>query len=290
MAVSLGRWIFSTTCLGALAVSAIYPAWGAVQRSRAYGGYVDMALQSLGLPTSVVAGGEITVPVRVNNLGPETADFPQVVFSADSVFRLTASSGCLGSPQASPRCQLDAPLAAGESRDVSFIGQLHPSARGILTLGAFAISEAIDVQPGNETVVAAPTIAAYTNLRVQAVNELPTVAADGRVVWEFDVSNIGPSDALLPNVSFSTDPWGEAMLTCTTTGAHARCPEHPLGGWIGNDSTLRYNVSMPPLSQQVTAMYVLLTVGPQGETELDWGDNTAFVSFSDGLFQDGMEF
>jgi hypothetical protein len=290
MAVSFARLVFSTTCLGALAVSAIYPAWGAVQRSRAYGGYVDMALQSLGVPTSVVAGGEITVPVRISNLGPETADFPQVVFSTDSTFWLTATTGCLGSPQASPRCQLDGPLAAGESRDVSFVGRLSPAARGTLTLGAFAMSEAIDVQPGNETVLAAPTIAAYTDLRVQAVSAQPTVAPDGRVVWELEVSNVGPSDALIPNVWFSNGPWGKDVITCTTIGANARCPQHPQGGWIGNDSKLRYNVSMPPLSAQVSVVHVQLSVAPLGETELEWSDNNFSAVYSDGLFQDGMEF
>jgi hypothetical protein len=290
MTASFRRYVFSATCLAALAVSAVYPAWGAIQQSQTYGGYVDMALQSLGLPATVVAGAEVIVPVRVHNHGPETADFPQVIFSTDAVFWLSASNGCLGSPLPSMRCQLDAPLAPGESRDVSFVGWLHPAARGTLTLGTFAMSEAIDVQPGNEMIVAAPTIAAYVNLRAQAVSEQPSVDPSGRLVWEIDISNIGVSDALLPYVQISAEPWGQALISCTTVGANARCPEHPAGGWIGTDSKLRYSVSMPPLGKQNSSTYVTLYTTPQNETEIDWLDNSVFVVHSDTMFSDGMEF
>jgi hypothetical protein len=290
MAVSFRRYVFSAACVGALAVSAVYPAWGSKQQIEAYGGYVDMALESLGIPGTVIAGAEVTVPVRVRNLGPETADFPQVVFSTDSVFWLSGTSGCQVSPQPSTRCQLESPLAAGESRDVSFVGWLHPAARGVLTLGTFAMSEAIDVNPGNEMILAAPAIAAYANLRVQAVSEQPGVDTGGRLIWEFDISNVGVSDALLPNISFTTDPWGKAQIACTTTGASARCPEHPDGGWIGGASTLHYTVSMPPLSEQAPSVSITVHASPQGEAEIDWVDNSAFVSTSDFIFQDGMEF
>jgi hypothetical protein len=290
MAVSFRRYVFSAACVGALAVSAVYPAWGSMQQIETYGGYVDMALESLGMPSTVIAGAEVTVPVRVRNLGPETADFPQVVFSTDSVFWLSGTSGCQASPQPSTRCQLEAPLAAGESRDVSFTGWLHPAARGVLTLGTFAMSEAIDINPGNEMILAAPTIAAYANLRVEVLNQQPTVEPDGRLTWVLEVSNAGVSDSLYPAISASIFPSGDVQATCTTLGANARCPEHPDGGWVGTDSRLRYTFSTPPLSEFNPEVYLSLFAYPQGEFELDWSDNSASAGISDAVFQDGMEF
>lgn len=290
MAASLRRYVFSATCVGALAISAVHPAWGSMQQLEAYAGYVDMALQSLGMPTTVIAGAEVTVPVRVRNLGPETADFPQVVFSTDSIFWLSGTSGCQVSPQPSTRCQLDTSLAAGESRDVSFVGWLHPAARGVLTLGTFAMSEAIDVNPGNEMVLAAPNIEAYVNLRAATVGSQPAVDANGRLIWELEVSNGGISDTLLPLVSISVHPASDYQISCTTQGANARCPEHSSGGWIGSDSKLLYSISTPPLSEFNPYVNVSVYAYPQGEFEQDFGDNFAATGIADAVFQDGMEF
>jgi hypothetical protein len=291
MSFSFKRGLFAAGCLGALTVSAIYPAWGAKQQSQAYGGYVDMALQSLGLPTYAVAGGEVSMPVRVSNLGPETADFPQVIYSADSRLRLVSTLGCVDSPQINTRCQLGTTLAPGESRDVNFIATLDPSERGMVTLGTFALSEAIDVQPGNEQIIAAPAVYAYVDLQARVLNEQPLLDPRGRLIWELDLINAGISDALLPQITLQPMPFDRALIDCLAIGVRARCPSPSVGASIGAGELLRFTITLQPLSESNPQVGVSLNAYPQqGEVELDSSNNSIYVGLSDALFGDGFEF
>lgn len=289
MPVSIKRCVFAAGCVSAIAVSAIYPAWGAIQKNEAYGGYVDIALQSLGLEEFVVAGTQVTMPVRISNLGPESAEFPQVIFSADNTFRLTATSGCKDSPLASNRCHLEAPLGAGESRDVSFIGALSPAARGLLSMGSFGMSEAIDVQAGNEQVIAVPRIVPQVDLRVIATDG-PRIDERGRVIWEVEIDNQGVSDSLTADPRVWGFPVGDALVECTPVGPHARCPSSSFFANVGIDSRLRYRMTFPPMSVSWPLIEASISVSAFGELELNKNDNMASMQLTDSLFSDHFEF
>lgn len=288
MGNSLGRIFFSAACAGATVLAVVYPGWASETRSQAYGGYVDLALQSLGWPDQPVAGSMLSVPLRVTNLGPQTADVPQVVFSADSTLRLSHSTGCAGSPSSSPQCVLGAPLAPGESRELAYFGWLHPAARGQLTMGAYALSEAIDVQPGNEMVVAAMPIRAEVDLVVELLDEHPEVLQDGRLRWRFELRNAGPSDALAFWPNFLLSPSEGAEESCESLDANSNCPGGNGGAVIAAGGSLRYTATMAPLSASSPAIWIWLSAYPQ-ESELNFADNHASVDFADPLFIDEFE-
>lgn len=288
MGNSVGRILFSAACAGATVLAVAYPGWASETGSQAYGGYVDLALQSLGWPDQPVAGSMLAVPLRITNLGPQTADVPQVVFSADNTLRLSHTEGCAGAASASPQCVLGVPLAPGESRELAYFGWLHPTARGQLTMGAFALSEAIDVQPGNEMVVAAMPIRAEVDLVVELLDQQPEVLQDGRLRWRFELRNAGPSDALALWPDFFLSPWAGAEQSCESLDANSICPGGSGGAVIVAGGRLRYSATMPPLSASSPDIWISLTAYPQ-ESELNFADNHASVHFADQLFMSEFE-
>lgn len=289
MGMKIGRVLFASACAGALVLSVGYPGWAAETQSQVYGGYVDLALQSVGLQDEALAGDEFTLPLRITNHGPQTADVPQVVFSADHSLRLTRTEGCVGSPATSAQCVLATPLASGESRELAFVGWLNPSARGLLTTGAFALSEAIDVQPGNEMVVTATPIQARVDLVVQTLTESPEVMGDGRLRWAFELRNAGPSDALAFHPSFWSVPWQGADLTCMPVDAFSRCADNQNAAIVAVGGGLRFEAIVPPLSASNPEIWISLYANPL-ETELNFADNQSSVSFADSLFVDEFEY
>lgn len=289
MAPSSGRLCFSAFCVVSIVLAGVYPSWATNHQLQGYGGYVDMAVQALSLPSEAVAGSAVSLQLRVSNLGPETADSPQVVFSADPGFVLSATDGCLNSPLAGPRCGL-APLAAGEFRDLTFSGRLQPDARGVSTVGAFALSEAIDVQAGNEMLVAAIALRTRVDLIVQLEDPRPTTTADGRLNWVFQVVNAGASTATQAVLSTNTQPWGEGMVTCEPIDANAVCMNALGGATIAPGSGLRFRVSLPPLSASTPAVSAWLSAHPYSEEEVNPGDNTLFFAYEDVLLQADFEY
>ncbi len=279
----LKRQLFASVCVGALTLSIFYPAWASIQQTQAYYGYVDMALEHLGVSTSVIAGEVVSMPVRIRNLGPETADSPQAVFSSDNSLRLVSTSGCLDSPMANQRCAIGS-LAPGESRDVSFLGVLDPSARGLLTLGAFSLSEAMDVQPGNEFVVLSRPIRGLVDLQVTVENPIAQLNNSGQLVWNFQIENAGLSDALRPIINYGNLARGQ--LVCAAFGPSARCPENPAGGLIGVGSSLRYQVTVEQPASQIS---IAISASPSGEVDFNTQNNSATVSWTASIFSDDFE-
>jgi hypothetical protein len=288
MSTSIGRLAFSAGCVAALVVSAAYPAWGAIQQNEAYGGYVDMALETLGLPSNTVAGVSTSLPLRVHNRGPDIAEFPQVLFSGDARLVPSQSSGCLDSPAPLTRCRL-ASLAPGESRVVDFEWTVGPALRGSLTLGAVALSEAIDIESGNEMILAAPRIDPFVDLDVRTASRLPLTDVDGNLRWTIEVFNLGPSAALEPTIIFSLMP--QALAVVCTAGPGARCEAGPPNtAFIGPGSSLFYDITFPPLSD--AAPYVAITVGAAaapGEREMNPFNDWLSIDLLSNMFGDDFE-
>lgn len=283
MSNSVGRFVFSAACVGATVLAAAHPGWAADTLAQAYGGYVDLSLQSLGWPEPPIAGSMVSVPLRVTNLGPQAADVPQVVFSADHTLRLSHTTGCAGTTGTSPQCVLGVPLAAGESRELAFFGWLHPAARGQLTMGAFALSEAIDVQPGNEMVAVALPIRAEVDLIVELVAAQPETLPDGHRRWHFDLSNAGASDALAFWPDFYSIPSDGAELACEAYGPESSCPSGTGGAVVAAGQRLRFAATLPPLSVSTPELWVSLAAFPQ-EDERNFADNYASAQLVDFLF------
>lgn len=288
MGHSIGRILFSATCAGAAVLAVGYPGWAAETQSQAYGGYVDLALQALDWPDPALAGSTISLPLRVTNLGPQPADIPQVVFSADASLRLSHTEGCVGSPTPSSQCVLGAPLAPGDSRELIFHGWLHPSARGQLTMGAFALSEAIDVQPGNEMAVAAVPIQAQVDLVARVLDPQPEVLPDGRLRWRFELNNAGPSDALGAWPSFYGYASSPIEQSCLPIDAHSACVGDQGGAIVAVGGGLRFEATAPPLSATNPDIVMTLHAVSQ-ESETNYTDNLVSIYFLDQLFVDEFE-
>lgn len=285
----VGRMLFSAVCAGAGLLAVGYPGWAAETQSQAYGGYVDLALDALDWPDPTLAGSTTSVPLRVTNLGPQTADIPQVVFSADASLRLSHTEGCVGSPAPSSQCVLGTPLAPGESRQLTFHGWLHPSARGQLTMGAFALSEAIDVQPGNEMAVVAIPIQAQVDLVARVLDPQPDVLPDGRLSWRFELNNAGPSDALEVWPNFYGYASTEIERNCLPIDADSACAGDQGGAIIAVGGGLRFEATAPPLSATNPDIGMTLHAAPQ-ENESNYADNQVSVYFADQLFVGEFEY
>ena len=280
---------FSVVCVFAIAISVIFPSWASVVQSQAYGGYVDMALESLGFPDEVVAGTEVTLPLRVSNLGPDTADYPQVVFSSGARFQLAATSGCISSPQVQSQCLIPAPLAPGESRDLTFTGVVDPGARGLVTPAAFALSEAIDEQAGNEIVVAAITVLTFVDVEVRPLTLNPQVAVDGRLYWDIEVANRGPSDAQQMWLRFYPTPFDDLDLDCVAIGPRSQCPDQNSLVSIGRAGALNFRASFPPLSEAVPEVALTIFAHP-AEFESDNSNNNVYLLHADPVHSDDFEY
>ena len=289
MGNSIGRILFSAACAGAAVLAVGYPGWAAETQSQVYGGYVDLTLHSLGWPDQPVAGSMVSVPLRITNLGPQAADVPQVVFSADASLRLSHTEGCVTSPTPSPQCVLGAPLAPGDSRELTFHGWLHPSTRGLLTMGAFALSEAIDIQSGNEMAVAAVPVQAQVDLVAQVLDQQPDVLPDGRLRWRFELGNAGPSDALAFWPSFQGYASTDIERTCMPIDAHSVCPGSNGGAVVAVDGGLRFEATVPPLSATNPEVWISLSAFPQ-ESESNFADNQISIYLADLLFQGEFEY
>jgi len=279
MGISVGRGAGAAVCVAALTVSALYPAWGAVLQTQAYGGYADIVLHTLGLPSNTIPGVGPSLPLRVTNLGPDAVEHPQVVFSADPLLQLTATTGCLGSPAPLPRCQLP-PMAPGDSFDIDFSAGLPPWARGMVTLGAYASAETIDTVPGNEMIIAAPRIDAYVNLEVRLLDEQPVIGNDGWLEWTIEVANHGPSTALVTAISTNVFPTG--AIVCAVQGQDSSCPDGT-GARIGALSSLIFTMHVPPLGNGNASIYFYLSAHPV-ETDTDPDNNLRQFSYDDLLF------
>lgn len=286
---TFARLGFSVVCVFAIMVSVIFPSWAAVVQSQAYGGYVDMALESLGFPDEVIAGTEVTLPLRVSNLGPDTADYPQVVFSSGARFQLAATSGCISSPLVQSQCLIPAPLAAGESRDLAFTGVVDPGARGLVTPAAFALSEGIDEQAGNEIVVAAITVLTEVDVGVRPLTLNPQVAVDGRLYWDIEVTNRGPSDAQQLRLQFYQSSTDEFDLDCEAIGLNSQCPDQIGRAGIGRAGALNFRASFPPLSAVMPEAALSIYAQPT-ESEADYSDNNVFLLHADLMHVDDFEY
>lgn len=287
----LPRLLLLTLIGAALLVSLTLPAWSRVLQAQGYGGYVDLQVQLVGPGGAAVAGEPLSFSVETSNAGPDSADSPALTVAADASLRFTSSAGCVDSPIFNVRCALGLALLPGTSLPLAFFGELDADARGFATVGVFATSIETDVQPGNEIDVVGFPIVARRDLSATLLSPVPETLVDGRLMWQVEMRNFGPSSARQVVVSIgSFSGSGEPVEhICQSIGA-AVCPvQSSSDGSLMPGTRLLYSIATPPLSESNTSNTIWLSLwGGEGE-ETGSEPNDVYFSYSDALFADSGE-
>lgn len=287
----LPRLLLLTLIGAALLVSLTLPAWSRVLQAQGYGGYVDLQVQLSGPGGAVVAGGPLDLSVETSNAGPDSADAVALTLAADASVRLTSSAGCADSPTFNVRCALGLPLLPGSSLPSAFFGTLDPDARGVAAVGVFASSIETDLVPGNEIDVIGFPIMARRDLSALLLSPVPETLSDGRLQWQVELANFGPSSARQISVSTSSYSANSepAEQVCQSIGA-ALCPEQsPDGGFLMPGARLVYSITLPALSEANPANLIALSLWSSEGEETGSEPNDVYFSFGDALFADGGE-
>lgn len=274
-----------------LFVSLAFPAWSRVLQAQGYGDYVDLHVMIDGPSAPVVAGAALTFGVETGNAGPDQADFPALTVAADPVLHFDSSAGCADSPTFNRRCQLGLPLPAGASLPAAFFGRLDADARNFATFGVAATSAETDLAPGNEIAVLAFPIQVERDLGARLLDPHPETLPDGRLRWQVEFENFGPSSARLVRVYTDSYSYGGGSIEhqCQSAG-NASCPS-PFqdDGFLMPGERLSYAVTLPPLSEANPGDFVNMSIWSSETGEV--GSQPEFVSFQylDALFADGSE-
>lgn len=288
---NLPRVLLLTLIGAALLVSLALPAWSRVLQAQGYGGYVDLQVQLSGPNGAAVAGEPLSVSVETSNAGPDSADSAALTLAADASLRFTSSAGCADSPVFNVRCALGLPLPPGSSLPSAFFGELDPDARGFATVGVFASSIETDLVPGNEIDVIGFPIVARRDLSASLLSPVPETLVDGRLVWQVEMRNFGPSSARLVNVWTGSYSWSAEPVehVCQSIGA-ALCPEQASGaGFLMPGARLLYSIVMPALTEANPLNTVAMSLWGNEGDESGSEPNEVFFSYGDALFADGGE-
>ena len=274
----------ATALLAAALASVAAPGWSDTLRLEGYYDYVDLSL-SLQLPNTLTPGAASVVAAVAANAGPGTADYPVLLLSTDAALQAEGVSGCVSPAVPQRTCALQA-IAADTSQTASLLLHVDPFARGTVVLGAAVSSEAIETRPGDEISVVALPLVAEAETRVAFVDTKPEVMPDGRLLWQVNVDNDGPSAAIAPAVVNASVSFGGPVLTECRTDASSSCPEtlnylSPGSGW-----TMLFIAQ--PLSRDNPEIQVGFHVQPR-EIGNDPGNDGVFLVYRDVLLIDNFE-
>lgn len=170
----------------------------------------DLTVSKTAAAQSVDAGGTIAYQVVVTNAGPSDAAAVRVAEQVPAGTTLTAISGAGWTCSvATASCDLDAPLAPGDSTPITVTLRVDSAYPGEQVTNTVQVSTTTtETDPGNNSGQDTVDVTRAADLALTKTAVAPTVSAGLTADWRLAVTNRGPSDAAGPLTITDTLPEG----------------------------------------------------------------------------------
>lgn len=241
----------------------------------------NLSVQVAALPTSVLAGSQITYTFTVRNAGPADATGASLTDTLPASLHLVSAASSQGSCIASGNsvsCDLGT-LSSGAQATVTIVAQAPADGGGSIQNTASVSSAVPDVDLSDNSASTTTAVVAAANLSVTHQASAASVAVGGSLTYLTTVTNAGPSSASNVVVDITLPAGVTLNSAISSQGICAVVPSglHCALGTLSTNGTSTITVVITPGSSAPASLVSTATVAAT-ETDPNPSNNSATAS------------